>query len=289
MRSNYNVNLFDLLMALSTAVDLVSPALSGHHKRVAHIAFGIGSELGWKPEALNDLVVAGALHDIGAFSLQQRTDTLQFDMEAPYRHAEAGYLFLRRFDLFSQTASVVRHHHARWDDGAGAVAFGEKVPEASHLLHLADRVDILIDRQRNVLGQAADITRRIEDNAGRMFLPPFVDAFGHLASREYFWLDAVSPHVDRILAKQVKLAAVELGMDEMENLAVLFSRIIDFKSSFTSTHTSGVAATAEALSGLAGFSQAERQQMRIAGYFHDLGKLAVPAEILEKPAKLTDQ
>jgi len=28
--------------------------------------------------------------------------------------------------------------------------------------------------------------------------------------------------------------------------------------------------------------------MKIAGYLHDLGKLAVPSEILEKPAKLTE-
>ena len=27
--------------------------------------------------------------------------------------------------------------------------------------------------------------------------------------------------------------------------------------------------------------------MRVAGYLHDLGKLAVPVEILDKPAKLS--
>ena len=36
-----------------------------------------------------------------------------------------------------------------------------------------------------------------------------------------------------------------------------------------------------------GFSAEEQQLMEIAAYFHDIGKLTVPPEILNKPAKLT--
>ena len=71
-------------------------------------------------------------------------------------------------------------------------------------------------------------------------------------------------------------------------MSKLFSYIIDFRSRFTATHSSGVAASSEALSRLVGFSERECRMMRIAGHLHDLGKLAVPAEILEKPAKLTE-
>ncbi|MCM8763776.1 MAG: HD domain-containing protein [Candidatus Omnitrophica bacterium] len=82
--------------------------------------------------------------------------------------------------------------------------------------------------------------------------------------------------------------AIELDMTGLINLAKLFYRIIDFRSRFTATHSIGVAMTAKALSKLIGFSERECQMMEIAGYLHDLGKLEIPAEILEKPAKLTE-
>jgi putative nucleotidyltransferase with HDIG domain len=66
----------------------------------------------------------------------------------------------------------------------------------------------------------------------------------------------------------------------------LFSRIIDFKSQFTATHSSGVAASAEMLARRLGFSDKDCQLMWIAGLLHDLGKLAVPGEILNKPSTL---
>ena len=42
------------------------------------------------------------------------------------------------------------------------------------------------------------------------------------------------------------------------------------------------------LSRLSGFSKHERQLIEIAAYLHDLGKLAIPSEILDKQDKLTD-
>lgn len=289
MKKRFKIHLFDLLMSLSNAVDLVSPAVANHHKRVAYIAQGIGSQFGLPTAEQHQLVMAAALHDIGAFSLQERTDSLQFEMENPHRHARLGYLFLKRFDLFSDMATLIRYHHLDWTDGLGAAWEGEAVPMGSHLLHLADRVDTLIDRERNILGQAREICRKIEEHAGSLFVPELVGAFKSLAAREYFWLDATAPSIDQILCRSVRLPTIELDLDGLLSLAQLFAHIIDFKSPFTSTHSSGLAATAGTLAEFVGFSPAECQQMRIAGYLHDLGKLAIPAEILQKPAALTEE
>jgi len=70
-------------------------------------------------------------------------------------------------------------------------------------------------------------------------------------------------------------------------IAELFRHIIDFKSSFTATHTAGVAACAEIMASLFGLAELEVVMMKIAGNFHDLGKLIIPNNILEKPGKLS--
>lgn len=281
--------LFDLVVSLSNAMDLVSPVVVGHHKRVAYIALSIGEELGLPMEQQNELVLAGVLHDSGALSLRDRLSTLQFELENPHEHAELGYLLLRRFEPLSNAALLVRYHHVPWNEGDGHEFEGKQVPMGSHLLHLADRLEVLISKQQEVLGQVKGIGERIKESSGKMFMPDLVGAFLSLATKEYFWLDIVSTSIDSILSNRVRLATIELGTEGLLSLAKLFSHIIDFRSRFTATHSSGIVASAEALARFAGFSERECQMMRIAGYLHDLGKLAVPTEILEKPAKLTEE
>lgn len=78
-------------------------------------------------------------------------------------------------------------------------------------------------------------------------------------------------------------------MSEILNISKLFRDLIDFKSPFTATHTTGVSASAEMISEYFGLTQSELQNMEIAGNFHDLGKLIIPNNILEKPGKLTKE
>lgn len=284
--SKSRIRLIDLIMCLSDAMDFIDPAIVDHHRQVACIAYRIGMELRLPAEALEDLILAGALHDVGAFSLRERRNTLDFEMRVPETHSENGYRLLRLFKPLSGVASVVRHHHQPWNNGRGKRAGKEKVPEASHILHLADRVAVLIRRRREVLGQTNRICRTIRAGSGRLFKPELVDAFMEAASKEYFWLDLASPSLLNEISEGLSAARFQIGSEDMLGFAQLFSWIIDFKSPFTATHTSGVAATAEALAARAGFTDGECLHMRVAGYLHDLGKLAVPVEILDKPAGL---
>ena len=288
MIKELRIPLFDMVMCLSNAMDLVSQVVADHHKRVAYIALSIADEMGLSIEEQNNLLLAGLLHDSGAFSLKERITTLQFEVENPYEHAEIGYLLFKDFELFSKIAILIHYHHTRWEGGQGSEFEGNEVPIGSHILHLADRVAVLIKREKEVIGQVKEIRERIEENSGTMFVPELVDAFKSLSTKEYFWFDAVSPSINSILASRAGLVFIELDLKGLLSLAKVFCQIIDFRSRFTATHSSGVAAVAEALSRLIGFSRRECQMMKIAGYLHDLGKLAVPTEILEKPAKLTE-
>jgi HD-GYP domain-containing protein (c-di-GMP phosphodiesterase class II) len=77
-----------------------------------------------------------------------------------------------------------------------------------------------------------------------------------------------------------------LDVEMVGSFADLFARIIDFRSPFTFSHSRTISVTAGCLAGCMGFSASERRLMRIAGLLHDLGKLAVPNEILEKNGPL---
>ena len=78
-----------------------------------------------------------------------------------------------------------------------------------------------------------------------------------------------------------------LSFSQIKLLADFFAHIIDYKSPFTSTHSIGVASKAEQLTRYMGFDEKTAQKMYLAGALHDIGKVAIGNEILEKPGKLT--
>ncbi|UCD46500.1 MAG: HD domain-containing protein [Deltaproteobacteria bacterium] len=281
------LNLWSLLSSLAKTLDLMSPEVADHCMRVAYLSLRLGEELGLSRAELRDLCIAGALHDIGAFSLNERLDLLAFEEKRATQHALAGHLLLKDVPLFSRAAKMVRFHHLPWRKGAGAKENGVPVPRGSHIVHLADRVAVRISRGPAILGQVDGICKSVTKRKGDRFVPRHVEAFLRIAAKDYVWLDIASDTMETSLERSLGHQTIGLDPDMLLSLSRMICRIIDFKSEFTATHSSGVAATGEALARLAGFSPRKRRMFEIAAYLHDLGKLAIPSEILEKPGKLT--
>jgi len=281
-----------LIASLSDAVDLVSPVLVDHHKRVAYIALRLAEELGLSRRECSDLVVAGLLHDSGTLSLAERLDCLDFDYlpgaAGAGEHAYMGYALFRQHDVLQTPATLIRYHHITREE-ALRFSLPEDVSKPSLLLHLADRIDILVDHGKQVIGQRREILERLAGPGGDKFLPDHLEAFKRLAEREEFWLDLVSPSIRQIVLERAPSVWIQLNIEHFKEMAELFCRLIDYRSRFTATHSSGVAASARSLAGKAGFCEQECRMMEVAGFLHDLGKLAVPSEILEKPGKLTPE
>jgi HD-GYP domain-containing protein (c-di-GMP phosphodiesterase class II) len=281
------IPIFDLVLCLSQAVDLVSPLVADHHKRTAQIAYGLGMQMKLPSAELHDLVIAAALHDVGGLTRKDRLTALDFEYQDPYGHSVMGYLLLKSFISFRVPADIVRFHHVPWMNGEGAVFDGLPVPRESHILQLADRVAVLLDANKEVLEQVDGILEKIRPQAGERFVPEQVQALEALAEKEAFWLDAVYLQHLNVLSRRLKWEEMQITEDEFLGLTNLFRRIIDFRSQFTASHSAGVAAVAEFLALRCGFSLTDCRMIHLAGLMHDLGKLAVPAEILEKPDKLT--
>jgi len=288
-QSSLVIPTFDLVLCLAQAVDLVSPLVADHHKRTAQIAYGLGMQMKLPEAELHDLVTAAALHDVGGLTQKDRLVALDFEYQDPYGHSVMGYLLLKSFPPFQNPANIVRFHHVPWLNGDGAVFDGIPVPPASHLLQLADRVAILIDVNADVLGQVDSILERIRAQSGERFVPEQVQALELLAEKEAFWLDVVYLQQLNILGHRLNFKELHITEDEFLGLTNLFRRIIDFRSQFTASHSAGVAAVSDILAQRCDFTPAQCRMIHLAGLMHDLGKLAVPAEILEKPGKLTSQ
>ncbi len=273
---------------MSSAVDLVSSAVAQHHNHVAYMACEIASELGLSDEDQAEVLIAGALHDTGALTLKDRIDALEFDVENPHLHAELGYRHLRTFPPLYNVARLVRYHHVAWENGEGKSFHGKTVPVGCHILQLADRVDTLIDRSMGLESQVVGIIDRVSSRSGIKFMPDVVKAFVSVTKKGGFWSEVSSGRISDTLKRKSCGLDFKLDMEGLHGIARLFSNIIDFRSRFTSIHSSGVSACAYMLAGTMGMSREDCNNIIVAGLLHDLGKLAVPTEILEKNGPLDE-
>ncbi len=278
---NLRINMLDLLIALSKGIDLVSPELAGHHRRVAYIALRLAREAGLSKEGQSEVFVAGLVHDSGA--LEDTKNLVDFEASSIHLqgHAEVGFHLLKDFQPLAQVAKIVRHHHAHW-----AETRSEDIPLASHIVHLADRIAILVDYDQCVLSQVPSILKRISDHEGGRFMPELVQVFRHMARKEVFWL--YLKNIDSFFSRVDPESSynIELNNEQLLALSDLFRVIIDFRCQFTSSHSYCVGEIAETLAAYNGYSENELAIMRVAGNLHDIGKLIVPLDILNKDGKL---
>ncbi|MBF0517802.1 MAG: HD domain-containing protein [Nitrospirae bacterium] len=283
------VKLGVLLTTFSKTLDFVDKTLANHHLRVAVIADDIAKAYGLSLQARRDTFIAATLHDIGVFSLREKHKIAEYDLKNPFKHTEKGYSLMKDFAVLNNIAPIVRYHHNRWDEGRGRYCGQEEVHPGAHIIHLADRIEILLTKNEEVLKQKDTILKTIRSRSNILFDPRLVEVFADLSEKECFWFDATYAELDELIYNRDVLPEKELNIDEFEEIARLFSHIIDFRSEFTAVHSAGVSAVARALSRFAGFSSLECRLMAIAGHLHDIGKLAVPTELLERPGRLTDE
>lgn len=77
--------------------------------------------------------------------------------------------------------------------------------------------------------------------------------------------------------------------EDQENLIQALSQIIETKSENTGQHVKRVAEYTELLCKNLGYSDEESWKISLASMMHDVGKIMIPDEILEKPGKLTKE
>ena len=274
-------SVYDVASGISEAIDYISTELNNHHQKVAYISYSIAKEMNIPYDEINDIVLGAMLHDIGVFSLEERKKVIYsfFNDNDFDHHQKMGYKLLKDFDPYQNAAELIKHHHAHYDLSL------DEVPIGSYIIHLADRLTILFDYNDEILKQVPNIMDSIDKNR-EMFHPDTVSALHEIAKMEYFWIETFSIPYKDVLSEKLHYPKIAMDLDVLRSLAKVISKIVDFRSSFTATHSNGVAAVAKELTAISGFSERECRLMEIAGYFHDLGKLGISNDILEKRGAL---
>jgi HD-GYP domain-containing protein (c-di-GMP phosphodiesterase class II) len=285
-----DLDLRELVMVLTHAVDLVGVDDVSHGKRVGIMAVACARRLGWS-EAEQDLLLnAGLLHDCGVSSTRKhKAITGVFDPEGAAAHCEKGASILELFRPLAGLAPIVLHHHTQWQY-LEAWKVDPAVARNANLIHLVDRADALAiphHRADSILPHVEEIRSTLGRHRGTFFDPALLDAFLDESRAEAFWLGLGRDYLTQTLAELATPGpSTPMDAGDLKRFALIMADIVDAKSPFTARHSLGVARLAGCLARLAGLSGERTERLEVAALLHDLGKLCIPDEILESPDRL---
>ncbi|HHY10133.1 MAG TPA: HD domain-containing protein [Firmicutes bacterium] len=271
-------DLISTISGFSRAGDLNNLEFLYHAERVAYTSWRIGRKMQFSKEQLYDLVLSALLHDFGIMTTDEKLKLADLEPEPGLTaiHCERGYELLKPTKLFGRYARTVLEHHDYYTPNMSLMPA---------IIHLADRLDHILKRDKYYLWQIDDILAYFQARKKKIFHPAACEALAELGEIAGFWLDL--QHGNYRAVFQAELSAYHLlNLDELEEIAHLMAVIVDSKSPFTGDHSLGVARVAAFLAAKLGMGPEKVRLIKIAALLHDVGKLAVPDEVLMHPGRL---
>ena len=286
-------DLRQVIYALSDALDLVGIDDIAHGKRVGIMAAQCAQQMGLAAGETALLFDLGLLHDIGVSSTVTHHHLVaEFDWESSQKHCAVGYALLRDFAPLAALALPVKYHHTRWP-ALLKLGVEREVAQRANLIYLVDRVDAMAAphyADGSLLLHVPRIRQQFAEHANSYFSPELIDGFLVASRAEAFWLNLEARGIQAYLADMLAQGEPYVAtVHELKQLATIVSRIVDAKSPFTAQHSLGVACLARFLAQRLGVGADNCDKIEIAGLLHDIGKLRVADEILDKPARLDER
>ena len=301
------LNLSDMIFALSFSLDQAENALlgvdTGHGKRVAYLALFMAKEAGIEGEELRDFVSCCILHDNALTEyiheelvysvMMQDTNLPHVGTDVPMRpdmnhfHCEVGEKNISLLPFHTDVKNIVLCHHEN-ADGSGPMGMtAAQTPLKAQLVRIADYVDVTTRLSTLTEAGFRELRQRIKEQEGGLFSEEVVELFMKAVDFEKIVYCQTSSALDYLKGKFVPEMR-DYSHEEIRNIAKLFAEIVDYKSTYTCDHSIGVAEKAEIMARHYGFDDEKTTRYYFAAAMHDIGKMIIPNDVLEKPGKLTD-
>jgi len=182
-------------------------------------------------------------------------------------------------------AAAIGSLNEHWDGKGHPVGLGgEEIPLLARIFLLAQTAEIFV--------RDFDVDTACEmavSRSGTWFDPALVEVFVSLRGDDSFWRSVAD---DNLASGLTALEPIEHTIfadgDRLDRVAEAFALVIDAKSPYTYRHSSRVAELTVAAASVLGLDGDALRDLRRAGLLHDIGKLAVPNSILDKPGRLSD-
>lgn len=298
------------LLALSYALDCVEHDLIGvttnHGKRVAALAITLGKRYleqkgedtdgqENRGEILQALASCAILHDCALTEyiqeeycgeLKRAIESHSYSVGMHCTMGERHLMGIPYKREYMDGAILYHHENA---DGTGPFEKKEdEIPLFAKWIHLADHLDSEFDLSWVSREKYEKITSYVREKEGILFGSMETELF-----LEQFSFDQIKrlsdEKIDLFLEELLPEGKMECTPEQLMRFADVFAAVVDYKSHFTKSHSRGIAKKAKRMAEYYGADKETAAKLYFAGALHDIGKLTVDRDVLEKPDKLTDE
>lgn len=287
----------DILSAFSYALDCVEHELVGvashHTKRVAYICLILGKGLGLDMLQLSDLAACAILHDnalteyineekINGVNVVKDKDKINAGL-----HCILGENNVKKFPFNGDVSGAVLYHHERADGMGPLGKTWFETPIYAQIIHFSDAIDARFDLSVMTKEKYDKILRYLNENKNTEFHENIIELFNR--NFDYETLSkAQNLHIKASLEEQLPIIYKDYSLEQINNFVKIITNIIDYKSEFTMRHSLGIAKKAFTMAKYYEYDEETVMKFYFAGAVHDIGKLVIDKDVLEKPDKLTE-
>ncbi|MCG6122018.1 MAG: HD domain-containing protein [Microvirga sp.] len=197
---------------------------------------------------------------------------------------QRGAAIALRMGFSQAVAEGVRDLDEHWDgSGRPAGLAGEAISPFARIALAAQVADVFFTS-----GGPDAAIRELRARRGTWFEPKVVDALCDL-SGPGFWASVSAAPTDEGALRSPAFQAAAIDADvNVDDIATGFAEVVDAKSPFTAGHSARVALYADLIAVELGLDAGRRAVLGRGALLHDIGKLGVSNQVLDKPGKLDE-
>ena len=110
------VNMGNILLSFSDAIDLANKSISAHQMRVAFITWQMANFAKLPRDEKQKVFIGAILHDVGALTPEDKTRLHNFEEVNTEPHCIRGAILFESCPLLKEPSKMVRWHHKPWSE-----------------------------------------------------------------------------------------------------------------------------------------------------------------------------
>ena len=284
------VDMNGMIYALSYSLDCVEAELVGvkpdHAKWVAFLSTLVGRTYGLDENELADLSACAALHDNAL--TQYVAERYNENGDTSGSHCTMGQENIEDFPFYNDVTGFITYHHENCDGSGPFSLKADETPLQAQIIHIADMLDVGCNVKDVSTENYQRMMNYLNQNSGKMFAPELVEHMKKaISSERYFKMKDKT--IDELLGEELSHKAREFTFEQIKAVTDVFGKIVDYKSPFTRNHSFRIADKIMIMSKEYGYDESTAQRLYVAGVLHDIGKMAISNDVLEKPDRLSNE